>query len=197
LKTWIAEFTVVWLVLIGVVAVTRGGLLEALGSLAVLAAFAHAQVAERMRELEALKAKPDVHCHRWLTRYFLAKELLWCAYFVAHRSWAALAGVGVFLLYPLWREWWRARHPLPKQLTLEQKLENAERRFQTVRDSLSPVFGSRWSTLTTTSQIEQNIERLLLVQTPVWFEVQVLPTIKDPEMSFGQLRVRMILGGHR
>jgi hypothetical protein len=112
MKTWIAEIAVVWLVLIGVVGLTRGGLLEAVGALAVLAAFAHAQVAERMREREAARSKPDVHCHRWLTRYFLAKELLWLSYFVAHRSWSAIAGVGVFLLYPLWRKWWRARHPI-------------------------------------------------------------------------------------
>jgi hypothetical protein len=113
MKTWIVEIAVVWIVLIVVVYLTRGGLLEAVGALAVLAAFAHAQVAERMREREALKSKPDVHCHRWITRYFMAKELLWCSYFVAHKSWSALAGVGVFLAYPLWRAWWRRRHPLP------------------------------------------------------------------------------------
>ena len=112
MKTWMVEIAIVWLVLIGVVGGTRGGLLEAVGALAVLAAFAHAQVAERMREREAQKSKSDVHCHRWLTRYFLVKELLWCSYFVAHRSWAALAGVGVFLLYPLWRKWWRVRRPI-------------------------------------------------------------------------------------
>jgi hypothetical protein len=116
-KTWIVEFAVVSLVLIGVVAVTRSGPVEAVGTLAVLATFAHAQVAERMREKEALKAKPDVHCHRWSTRYFFAKELLWLSYFVAHRSWSALVGVGVFLAYPLWRKWWRARRPsAPKRV---------------------------------------------------------------------------------
>lgn len=112
IRTWVFEITVVWIALIGVVWVTRGGLIEAVGALAVLAAFAHAQVAERMREREALKSKPDVHCHRWSTRYFMAKELLWLSYFIAHRSWSALVGVGVFLAYPLWRKWWRARHPI-------------------------------------------------------------------------------------
>ncbi len=112
MKTWKIELTVVALVLGAVVALTRGGLIEAVGAFAVLLAFAHAQVAERMREKQAAKANPDVHCHRWSTRYFVAKELLWLSYFVAHRSWAALVGVGVFLLYPLWRKWWRARHPI-------------------------------------------------------------------------------------
>ncbi len=121
MKTWVWELAVVSLVLIGVVAVTHGGPVEAVGTLAVLATFAHAQVAERMREKEALKAKPDVHCHRWSTRYFLAKELLWLSYFVAHRSWSALVGVGVFLAYPLWRKWWRARHPIaPKRVVSGQ-----------------------------------------------------------------------------
>lgn len=121
MKTWKAELAVVALVLGAVVVFARGGLLEAVGALAVLCTFAHAQVAERMREKEALKAKPDVHCHRWSTRYFFAKELLWLSYFVAHQSWSALVGVGVFLAYPLWRKWWRARHPVsPKRVLFGQ-----------------------------------------------------------------------------
>lgn len=112
MKTWKLEFAVVALVLGAVVVVTRGGMLEAVGACAVLAAFAHAQVTERMREKQAAKTKPDVHCYRWSLRYFMAKELLWCSYFVAHKSWSALVGVGVFLLYPLWRRWWRARKPV-------------------------------------------------------------------------------------
>jgi hypothetical protein len=109
MKTWVWELAFVWVVLIGVVAVTHGGPVEGVGTMAVLATFAHAQVAERMREKEALKSRPDVHCHRWSTRYFFAKELLWLSYFIAHRSWSALVGVGVFLAYPFWRSWWRAR----------------------------------------------------------------------------------------
>lgn len=112
MKTWKLELAVVALALGAAVLVTRGGLLEVVGALAVLAAFAHTQVSERMRERQAAKAKPDVRCHRWALRYFFAKELLWCSYFVAHRSWSALVGVGVFLLYPLWRKWWRARRPM-------------------------------------------------------------------------------------
>lgn len=112
MKTWKLELAVVAMVLGTVVVVTRGGLLEAVGALAVLAAFAHAQVTERMREKQAAKTKPDVHCHRWSLRYFMAKELLWLSYFIAHRSWSALVGVAVFLLYPLWRRWWRARRPM-------------------------------------------------------------------------------------
>ena len=50
--------------------------------------------------------------HRWAGRYFLGKELLWCVYFIAHGSWSALAGVGLFLAYPFWRRLWRRWHPI-------------------------------------------------------------------------------------
>lgn len=109
MKTWQYELAAVALVLGLVVATSRGGWAEVLGALAVLAAFAHAQVSERMAEKQAAKATPDVVCHRWSLRYFVAKELLWLAYFVAHRSWSAIVGVVVFLAYPLWRKWWRTR----------------------------------------------------------------------------------------
>jgi hypothetical protein len=110
-RTWKIEMLVVWTALVATLAITRGGQVEWLGALAVLAAFGHTQVTERMREREAVKAKPDVACHRWALGYFLAKEALWLVYFVLHHSWSALVGVGVFLLYPLWRKWWRARQP--------------------------------------------------------------------------------------
>lgn len=109
MKTWMLELAVVASVLAAVCLATHGGPVELVGSLAVLAAFAHAQVAERMREKEAAKITPDVGCHAWLTRYFVAKESLWLAYFIAHRSWSALVGVGVFLAYPIWRAWRQGR----------------------------------------------------------------------------------------
>lgn len=112
MKTWKVEMFFVAVVLAAVVLATGGAFTERLGALAVLLAFGHAQVADRMAEKQAAMAKPDVHCWRWSLRYFVGKELLWLAYFIAHRSWSALVGVGVFLLYPLWRKWWRARKPL-------------------------------------------------------------------------------------
>ncbi len=81
-------------------------------------------MAERLTEREALRDRlqlsrvfftddgmPAVDCYRWSTRYLVGKEALWLAYFVLHRSWAALAGVGLFLVYPLWRRIWRGQHP--------------------------------------------------------------------------------------
>jgi len=111
-KTWKLEMLVVALVLVATYHFAGGGLAERIGALAVLAAFGHTQVTERLREREALKTKPDVSCHRWALGYFIAKEALWLVYFVLHHSWSALVGVGVFLLYPIWRKWWRARHPI-------------------------------------------------------------------------------------
>ena len=95
-----------------VVVVTHGGALELVGAGAVLLSFGHAQVAERLAEREASRSAATVECHRWATRYLVGKESLWLIYFVAHHSWSALAGVGLFLAYSPWRRFWRSRHPV-------------------------------------------------------------------------------------
>jgi hypothetical protein len=107
MKTWQAEFFVVAAILGVLVLFTRGNWVEGVGALAVLLNFGHSQVADRLAEKEAAKSQPDVDCHRWLRRYFFGKEILWLIYFVIHQSWSALAGVCIFLAYPLWRRWWR------------------------------------------------------------------------------------------
>ena len=112
MKTWQAEFSFVGAVLVIVAGLSGGGALEMLGAAAVLLSFAHAQVADRLAEREAHRLAQSVECHRWATRYLVCKELLWCGYFVLHGSWSALAGVGLFLAYPLWRRWWRKLRPL-------------------------------------------------------------------------------------
>ncbi len=43
----------------------------------------------------------------WAMRYLVTKECIWVAYFVIHCAWSALVGAGLFLLYPLWRSWYR------------------------------------------------------------------------------------------
>lgn len=111
IRTWQAEMFAVAAVL-AAVALARGGRLEWLGSGAVLMTFAHAQVAERLREREAARSVPEVACHRWLAIYYVAKESAWFAYFAIAGAWSALAGVLVFLLYPAWRRHHRGRHPL-------------------------------------------------------------------------------------
>ncbi len=111
-RTWHVELAVVAVILAAVALVTHGGAVELLGAGAVTLSFAHAQVADRLAERDAARARPSVACHAWATRYLVGKEALWLAYFVVHRSWSALAGVALFLAYPLWRRWWRAGHPL-------------------------------------------------------------------------------------
>lgn len=115
MKAWRFELLIVAHVLVVTWAFTGAQWLELVGAAAVLLALAHAQIADRMAEREAQKRDPDVPCWRWSRRYFMGKELLWLAYFVGHRSWSALVGVGVFLLYPLWRAWYRARFPFLKE----------------------------------------------------------------------------------
>lgn len=119
MKTWQVEIVVVGCILIFVAALT-GGRLEMIGAFAVIFTFCHTQVADRLAEREAQRAAfssvsgPDhvVSCHALAMRYLIGKEILWLAYFLLHRSWSALAGVGLFLAYPVWRRYWRKHHPL-------------------------------------------------------------------------------------
>lgn len=107
--TWHFESLVVATILLVVnVSVHRGiNLVEVIGSCAVLFSFMHASVAERLAEREAQRNVKTVHCYRWLTRYFVAKEIGWFVYFLVHHAWSALVGVIVFLLYPVWRRYYR------------------------------------------------------------------------------------------
>jgi hypothetical protein len=111
-RTWHGELVFVALVLLMVWLCTDRQPIELVSVFAVLGSFAHGSVSERLREREAARVTPDVECHAWSTRYFMLKELGWCSYFVLRHAWSALAGVGLFLLYPAWRRWWRKRHPL-------------------------------------------------------------------------------------
>ncbi len=115
-KTWVYEFLVVLVVLVLVALITKKGLIEWLGVFAVLVTFGHTQIADRLREREAFRYKIDkiveVECYWKLNWYFYIKETLWFVYFVLLGAYSALAGVFIFLLYPIWRKWWRKKHPL-------------------------------------------------------------------------------------
>lgn len=119
-KTFHAELLFVALVLAVAGYFSGAGWVEAIGACAVLASFAHAQVSDRLAEHARLTDRfaanmnghlgcpapgtaHHAYCWRWSLRYFVTKEALWLVYFVAHRSWSALVGVFVFLLYPVWR----------------------------------------------------------------------------------------------
>lgn len=115
MRTWQLEMATVALVLFAAVVAGGGGWPEVLGAGAVLLSFGHAQVADRLAEVErdrlrirgVPETRHEVTCVRWLARYLAGKEILWVAYFVIHRSWSALAGCAVFLAYPAWRRLWR------------------------------------------------------------------------------------------
>lgn len=107
MKTWQIEMLVVACILALITALkfifTDAGPIELVGSIAVLASFGHMQIADRLREKAAQQPHPDVECHRWLSRYLLAKEILWVVFFFATGSYAALAGCFIFLFYQVWR----------------------------------------------------------------------------------------------
>lgn len=109
MRTWHVELAVVVAVLSAVALASGSARIQWVGVIAVALSFAHGQVAERLAEREAARERPDVDCHRWALRYFVAKETCWCFYFVALGAWTALAGVALFLVYPVWRRWWRSR----------------------------------------------------------------------------------------
>lgn len=113
MKTWQAEVVVV-AVLLAVTTITDFSAVSVVSALAVLASFCHAQIAERLRELEASRLVPSVECYPWLTRYWVVKEALWALVYITAGAWPALVGCAVFLGYPAWRNWYRTQRPLPR-----------------------------------------------------------------------------------
>lgn len=111
IRTWHVERAVAAVVL-AAVAFAAGGGVQWIAALAVLGTFAHMQIADRLAEREATRQVPSVECHALAVRYLVAKEVAWVAFFSLTGAWTALAGVPLFLLYPVWRRWWRRVHPL-------------------------------------------------------------------------------------
>jgi hypothetical protein len=112
LKTWYFETFFVALVLFLIIFFTKNVWREYVGGLAVLLSFGHGSIAERFREKEEKKNNPDVACFQYSLYYFIGKELCWLCYFIATKSYSALVGVVIFLVYPFWRKFWRYIHPI-------------------------------------------------------------------------------------
>ena len=107
MKTWQYEFATVILILFIVNLLTKTLFsIEILAALAVLLSFGHTQISSRLAEKESLKNNPDIHCYKKLYYYFIGKEMLWLIYFFANKSYSALVGVFIFLIYPVWRFWY-------------------------------------------------------------------------------------------
>jgi hypothetical protein len=88
---------------------------EWVGALAVLLTFGHVQVADRLAERAAQDeqlGQVTVECHNMAVNYLVHKEVCWLIYFLVLGAYSALVGVGVFLLYPFWRRFYRKRRPL-------------------------------------------------------------------------------------
>lgn len=115
MKTWKIEMLVVGAILLAVNFFTHHLCsVEMLAALAVLLTFGHAQIADRMARSQATMDKPTVECYRKMWYYFAGKEICWFLYFFMTRSYSALVGVIVFLLYPIWRMCyrdWKEMHP--------------------------------------------------------------------------------------
>ena len=115
-QTYVIEYVFVGGVLIAIALISHKGLVEWLGVLAVFLTFGHTSIADRLHEREAkrynIDKKVEVNCYWKLNYYFYAKELCWLIYFLLLGAWSALAGVFIFLLYPLWRKVYRKYHPV-------------------------------------------------------------------------------------
>ena len=79
---------------------------QAIGGLAVMVTFLHAQVSDRLREYAAGGTTPP-DCARLERAYYLAKEVLWLGYFLSMSAYAPIIGTVGFLAYPRWRAWHR------------------------------------------------------------------------------------------
>lgn len=108
MKTWHYESAFVALILALTVIITGNyNTADILCAFAVWITFMHGQVADRMQEQQAYLIKPSVSCFKWSNRYFLVKEFIWIVFFFMTKHYSAIAGAGLFFLYPFWRKWWR------------------------------------------------------------------------------------------
>lgn len=108
LRLWHYETLAVCAFVAAIVMVSGNDPVEWVGFAALSLAHGRNSVMFRFVEMHQRMAPADPHhveCWRWNTVYFLLAECFWATYFVIHRSWAALAGVAVFVGYSQWRKW--------------------------------------------------------------------------------------------
>jgi hypothetical protein len=110
IKTWHVELFAVSCVSVGTAMIAGGGM-QFLAALAVILTFGYVQIADRMRESQAQQPIPDVDCAWKLNWYLISKEICWLLLFALTGQWTALLSVPLFLMYPVWRAWWRRIHP--------------------------------------------------------------------------------------
>lgn len=81
---------------------------------AILFAFMFGQVANRLSEAEMAygSAGPTIQKNKQSQKeqvFYLAKEVIWLAYFVSIGGYIALSGTILFILYPFWRKFYRRK----------------------------------------------------------------------------------------
>ena len=112
LRMWHYETLAVCALVAAVVILSGNEPVEWVGFAALTLAHGRNSVMFRLTEAQQRSSPVDPHhveCWRWNTVYFLLAECFWAGYFVLHRSWAALAGVTIFVGYGQWRRWYGRR----------------------------------------------------------------------------------------
>lgn len=132
MKTWVLEAGLAALVLGAVAGFTGNDVVAWLTAIAVLLTFCHMQVSARLGEAEEDRIRQGystvaavehrVECYRMLVFYLVAKEACWIAVFYLLRSWPALVGVPLFLLYPLWRKYWVSRRTTRRSWSMRSRV---------------------------------------------------------------------------
>lgn len=108
---WEGAFAALYLMVITIATDVTVG--QVLSAGAVFFSFRHMSVGARLEEAQERSETAFVDCYRKLTQYLVVKEALWITAFVSLEAWTALAGVPLFLLYPVWRRAYRrARNPI-------------------------------------------------------------------------------------
>lgn len=110
-RTYHIEQMFVTIVLVIIALVSKKGLIEWIGVVAVFLNFGYISVADRLREAEEIRIKKKepvmVRCYKKLDYYYVSKEIFWLLYFVLLQAYSALAGIIIFLCYRPWRVYYR------------------------------------------------------------------------------------------
>jgi hypothetical protein len=125
-RMWHLETIAVMICVSMVVLVFGNDPVEWVGFAALTLAHGRNSIMFRLSEEQEKSTPLDPHhveCGRWIPVYFFGSELCWAAYFLLHRSWAALAGVAIFVSYGQWRRWYgrKKRAELEKLVTRSTK----------------------------------------------------------------------------
>lgn len=108
IRTWQYEALIAALVLSVIPIIHRSGW-EAINAFAVLMSFMRMQIADRHSAASERSANPEVECWKWNWRYVFAGEITWIVSFVHSQMWSSLVGCALFLMYPVWRKYYKTR----------------------------------------------------------------------------------------